>query len=139
MFIGRNDDKPISIILTTFAAHSYQGEERISDALFAILSKMDSFIKQAADGTFIIENPSDPLENFADKWKKHPERALARSRQRAYAWVIENDLMRLGFPGLPKRSIELQNVRYILADLVSVPSQHTTIFLTQPSPCHFRR
>jgi hypothetical protein len=76
MFIGRNDDKPISIILTTLAAHSYQGEERISDALFAILSKMDSFIKQA-DGTFIIENPSDPLENFADKWKKHPERASA--------------------------------------------------------------
>lgn len=77
MFIDRNDDKPISIILTTLAAHSYQGEERISDALFAILSKMDSFIKQAPDGTFIIENPSDPLENFADKWKTHPERALA--------------------------------------------------------------
>ena len=77
MFIGRNDEKPISIIITTLAAHSYEGEERISDALFSILLKMDRFIEQAADGTFVIKNPSDPLENFADKWKKHPERAIA--------------------------------------------------------------
>lgn len=77
MFVGRNDDKPISIILTTLAAHSYDGAEKISDALFAILSKMDRFIEYRADGTRVISNPSDPLENFADKWKEHPERALA--------------------------------------------------------------
>lgn len=77
MFASSSDDKPISIILTTLAAHSYEGEEKISDALFAILSKMDRFIDRGADGSYIICNPSDPLENFADKWKEHPERAQA--------------------------------------------------------------
>jgi hypothetical protein len=77
MFATRPDEKPISIILTTLSAHSYEGEEKIAQALFAILSKMDEFIKRAADGSYLIANPSDPLENFADKWKEHPERAVA--------------------------------------------------------------
>lgn len=77
MFAGNRDGMPISVILTTLAAHSYEGEEKISDALFAILSKMDQFIVRNADGSFVICNPSDPLENFADKWKEHPERAQA--------------------------------------------------------------
>jgi hypothetical protein len=38
---------------------------------------MDRFIDRGADGGYIICNPSDPLENFADKWKEHPERAQA--------------------------------------------------------------
>ncbi|MER8659206.1 nucleotidyltransferase [Mesorhizobium sp. M0847] len=75
MYTDRSDDdKPISIILTTLAAHSYDGEEKIAEALFVILTKMDSFIGTAADGSRLIANPSDPLENFADKWKEHPKR-----------------------------------------------------------------
>lgn len=71
------DDKtnrcPISIIITTLAGHSYQGEEHVAAALFAILSRMDRFIKR--DGQrYIIANPSDPSENFADKWEEFPER-----------------------------------------------------------------
>jgi hypothetical protein len=82
MFATRPDEKPISIILTTLSAHSYEGEEKIAQALFAILSKMDDFIERAADGSYLIANPSDPLENFADKWKEHPERAVA-----FYEWL----------------------------------------------------
>ena len=87
MFIQRCDERPISIILTTLAAHAYNGEAKIADALFTILSQMDRFIVRQPDGTFLIANPSDPSENFADKWKKHPERAdaffewLARARE----------------------------------------------------------
>lgn len=71
------DDKtnrsPISIIITTLAGHSYKGEEQIADALFSILSKMDSFV--VWDGQkYVIQNPSDPSENFADKWEEFPER-----------------------------------------------------------------
>jgi len=77
MFIDRFDERPISIILTTLAAHSYIGENKIADALFAILSQMDRFIMRQPDGTLLIANPSDPSENFADKWKRHPERAAA--------------------------------------------------------------
>ncbi|MDT4876987.1 hypothetical protein FQZ97_1124710 [compost metagenome] len=37
---------------------------------------MDQFIER--DGQHcIIRNPSDPLENFADKWPAHPEREAA--------------------------------------------------------------
>lgn len=76
MFVDRYDERPISIILTTLAAHAYNGEETISGALYAILSDMDRFIEH--DGQHcIIRNPSDPLENFADKWPHYPERERA--------------------------------------------------------------
>ncbi|GAJ09298.1 unnamed protein product, partial [marine sediment metagenome] len=76
MFEERYEERPISIIITTLAAHAYNGEETIAAALYSILSRMDQFIEH--DGQhFIIRNPSDPLENFADKWPAHPERQAA--------------------------------------------------------------
>jgi hypothetical protein len=87
MFVKRPDERPISIIVTTLAAHAYNGERKIADALFAILSRMDQYITRRPDGTYLIPNPTDPSENFADKWAKHPERAaaffewLARARE----------------------------------------------------------
>ncbi|MFG3593162.1 nucleotidyltransferase [Bradyrhizobium sp. RDI18] len=77
MFVLRSDERPISIILTTLAAHAYNGEAKISEALFAILNGMERFIGQTLDGNYVVANPSDPSENFADKWRKHPERAAA--------------------------------------------------------------
>jgi hypothetical protein len=77
MFVKRPDERPISIILTTLAAHAYNGERKIADALFAILSRMDRYILRRSDGTCLIPNPTDPSENFADKWAKHPEHAAA--------------------------------------------------------------
>lgn len=76
MFEKRYDERPISIIITTLAAHAYNGEDKIADALYSILARMDSFIEH--DGyRYIISNPSDPFENFADKWPQHPEREAA--------------------------------------------------------------
>ena len=75
-FDGRPDVRPISIILTTLAAHAYNGKETIGQAVIAILARMDQYIIR--DGRkYVIPNPTDPLENFADKWLKHPERAKA--------------------------------------------------------------
>lgn len=76
MFIGRYDERPISVIVTTLAAHAYLGEETVSGALYTILRDMDRYIEWDG-GTCIIRNPSDPLENFADKWPYHPERQRA--------------------------------------------------------------
>jgi hypothetical protein len=76
MFEGRYEERPISIIITTLAAHAYSGEEKVADALFSILSRMDQFIEHHGPLS-IIRNPSDPLENFADKWPQHPEREAA--------------------------------------------------------------
>lgn len=65
---------PISIIITTLAAHAYNGEEDIAAALYSILEGMDLFIERDTNNRAIIRNPSDPMENFADKWAEHPER-----------------------------------------------------------------
>ncbi|MBU1376149.1 MAG: nucleotidyltransferase [Alphaproteobacteria bacterium] len=85
-FAGKPEDRPISIILSTLAAHAYGGEDTIGAALLSILEKMDQFIFNV-DGKLVISNPTDPLENFADKWETHPHRAkaffdwLAQARQ----------------------------------------------------------
>ncbi|WP_164873753.1 nucleotidyltransferase [Mesorhizobium sp. M7A.F.Ce.TU.012.03.2.1] len=77
-FERRKDERPISVIITTLAAHSYNGEETIGQALAAILTGMDKHIHWH-NGQHWIPNPTDPLENFADKWAEHPERAAAFS------------------------------------------------------------
>lgn len=68
------DEKPISVILTTLAGHCYRGESTVALALETILRDMDSHIQYDASGNAVILNPTDPFENFADKWVKHPER-----------------------------------------------------------------
>lgn len=75
MFKG-SDDAPISIIITTLAAHSYQGEQSISAALKTILLNMERHIEDRG-GEKWVQNPINPEENFADKWPKHPERQKA--------------------------------------------------------------
>ncbi|MYZ42504.1 nucleotidyltransferase [Achromobacter sp. KS-M25] len=75
-FAGRQDERPISVIITTLAAHSYNGEETIGGALDAILGNMEKYILWHNNRHW-IPNPTDPLENFADKWAEHPERAAA--------------------------------------------------------------
>ena len=75
-FSGRLDDRPISVILTTLAALSYGGEDRIATALFSILGSMDRHVEKRR-GVFWIPNPTDPRENFADRWAEFPERSQA--------------------------------------------------------------
>lgn len=75
-FENRKEERPISVIITTLAANSYNGEETIGQALVAILTGMDKHILRH-NGRYWIPNPTDPLENFADKWAEHPERAVA--------------------------------------------------------------
>lgn len=82
MFQGKRwDDRPISIIITTLAAHAYNQEPAIAAALFSILNSMDDFIDDRA-GVAWIENPTDGAENFADRWVLHPAR-----KQAFYDWL----------------------------------------------------
>lgn len=73
---------PISIIITTLSAHAYNGEESVASALLSILSGMERGIQRDHANRAIIANPSDPFENFADKWPDHPER-----EQAFYRWL----------------------------------------------------
>lgn len=76
---GDPDDKPVSILITTLAARAYQGEEKISDALHSILIGMEQFIEKR-NGVDWVTNPTDPQENFADKWQTYPQRREAFHR-----------------------------------------------------------
>lgn len=72
-FVDDREDKPISIIITTLAAHSYNNEADLLEAMISIVDGMPKHIR-TRDGHAWIPNPVNPLENFADKWREHPER-----------------------------------------------------------------
>lgn len=73
---GSNPDKPISIIITTLATKAYNGESNLLEALQNIIQNMRNFIERKADGEYWIQNPARLEENFADKWKECPTKAI---------------------------------------------------------------
>ena len=93
MYEHDSDNKPISIIITTLAGHAYEGETDTPSALLGILQRMES--KIIHDGRrYIIANPTDATENFADRWEKYPKRQDA-----FFAWLAQ---ARADFFGLAK-------------------------------------
>ena len=73
MFVNDQENKPISIIITTLAAHAYNNESDLLDALRNLVKDMPNHIRRS-NGVTLIPNPVNPLENFADKWQEHPQR-----------------------------------------------------------------
>ena len=69
-----DDDKPISIIITTLAAKAYDNEADLYGAILKIVPGMRMHI-ESRDGIWWVENPVNPLENFADKWQESPRKA----------------------------------------------------------------
>lgn len=76
IFENNPGDKPISIIIMTLSAQAYNGEDGVYNALKRILETMSSFIRYE-NGRYYIPNPSNPQENFADKWNSEPSKANA--------------------------------------------------------------
>jgi hypothetical protein len=70
----QNDDtyKTSSIILTTIAAHSYNGEDSIYDSIDKIVNNILSSINSTS-GRLKILNPMNHEEDFTDKWDSEPE------------------------------------------------------------------
>lgn len=105
----RIDYAPISIIVTTLAAHVYGDEPDVYPALSGIVAKLHAhaalvegravdptvaamgLIQRCADGTWYIGNPVSPDENFADRWHEDNH---ARARA-FFAWVdaLHKDLV----------------------------------------------
>lgn len=73
MFDGEQENKPISIIVTTLAAQAYNNEVNLLDALVNIVNRMPDYIETKSSVSW-VPNPVNPLENFADKWQEHPRR-----------------------------------------------------------------
>jgi hypothetical protein len=73
IMFGNDEDRPISIIITTLAARAYSEEDNLYLALRNILDRMPDFIR-VINGVSTVENPVNPFENFADKWQLYPQR-----------------------------------------------------------------
>jgi Cyclic GMP-AMP synthase DncV-like, nucleotidyltransferase domain len=73
MFAKDPDNKPISIIISTLAAHAYRNEGDLLEALLNIVNGMPLYIQKIGAFSWVA-NPVNPLENFADKWAEHPQR-----------------------------------------------------------------
>ena len=99
--------KPISIIITTLAAHAYNNEADLQQALWNIVSNMHKYIKRDDNGPTVICNPVNPLENFADKWREHWIREVCFMN-----WLkqVQSDLT---------RALELSNIQNVGESLKS--------------------
>lgn len=64
-FKDDRDRQPISIIITTLAAHAYAGANDPVEALGQILPNMEAAIRHSRPK---VPNPVQPEEDFADKW-----------------------------------------------------------------------
>lgn len=109
MFSG-DEDKPISIIITTLAAKSYRGENSILDGLVNVCNSMENYIKteMVDTGKLIkrIDSPVNAEENFADKWVDYPQR-----EQNFYQWMakLKSDInLILRTEGIDKIAVELK-------------------------------
>ncbi len=78
MFKDNSDLSPISMIITTLAAHAYEGEADLYQALSQILVRMPNFVRPSVPR---IPNPVNPAEDFADRWRSDP-----RLEQNFWAW-----------------------------------------------------
>ena len=70
-----DDDKPISIIITTLAAQAYNNEADLAEAMLDVVPRMRSYIEKRR-GVWWVQNPVNPEENFADKWAERPRKAM---------------------------------------------------------------
>ncbi len=76
--------KPISIIITTLVGKMYSGNESILDLIDKFCTSYEEYIEIDSNGNYVIPNPVNKNENFADKWKIYPE------RQEAFFNWVEN-------------------------------------------------
>lgn len=68
-FAERPALKPVSIIVTTLAAHAYGGENDLDSAMSNVCRLMAGNIERRGDKWW-VRNPAHPDENFADKWNE---------------------------------------------------------------------
>ena len=105
-----DEDKPISIIITTLAANAYRGESSLLEGLVNVINSMESCITKDPDGNYCVGNPVNPEENFADKWPSHPKR-----KENFFKWLRQvktdmNNIINATGPNIRK------NVGYAFGD-----------------------
>ncbi|SCL26245.1 hypothetical protein GA0070624_3268 [Micromonospora rhizosphaerae] len=74
-------NRPSSIIITTLAARSYEPGGDLFNVLHHVVHQMPDHV-ESRFGRYVIANPVEPDENFADRWIGHPVRA-----RRFFEWL----------------------------------------------------
>ncbi|MFC0433393.1 nucleotidyltransferase [Kutzneria buriramensis] len=85
------DDRPPSILITTLAAHAYQGQSNLANALLSVTQDMDSYIEKDTNGNYEVLNPAHPRENFTDKWNE-ADTAHRQGKFRSWLDIARRDL-----------------------------------------------
>lgn len=74
-------NRTASVIITTLAARAYRPGGTLYEVLADVTKKLPELV-QRDNGVYVVSNPVQPEENFADRWQKHPERA-----ERFFQWI----------------------------------------------------
>ncbi len=82
-FAANLDARPASIMITTLAAHAYEGEQGLYEAVLDAVEKMPEHVQRTEAG-YSVPNPVEPREDFADRWRRHPEQA-----SRFFEWLAK--------------------------------------------------
>lgn len=88
------NEKPISMIITTLASLAYDGQMEVQSALDGILAKISDYatsrIIHKRNGQWVIPNPVNPGENFADRWND----AGSHRAEAFFDWIawVQQDL-----------------------------------------------
>jgi hypothetical protein len=89
---------PISIVLTTLAADTYQGEQSVSNAITSMLSGIVNLIdvsRRAGECHLHLCNPSNTAEDLTERWDSNPlaysefERGIRDFQQRWMQLVMQ--------------------------------------------------
>lgn len=126
MFAKQSDLAPISMIITNLAAHAYGGETDLLTALRNIVDKMPNFVRATAPR---VPNPTDPFEDYAEKWAINP-----RLEKSFWEWhaAVKADLNRL--PQLIQRSSLKADIRSLfLVDLTADEERMFQVKVERPS------
>lgn len=70
---GDDEDRPISIILTTLAALAYDNDRSLSRTVQNLAERMAHHV-EFISGVHLVRNPVNEQENFADKWIETPRK-----------------------------------------------------------------
>lgn len=102
MFKDNAEWKPLSMIITTLATQSYQGEDDLFEALTSIVAKMPDHVRSTQPR---IPNPLNPKEDFADRWARDD-----RFEQNFWAWhkQVKADIANL--PRMIGKTSELSRI-----------------------------
>lgn len=73
-FTDRLEDRPPSIIITTLAALAYRGRGELYGVLREITATMGDHLVRDG-GRWVLANPAQADENFADSWANDPRRS----------------------------------------------------------------